>query len=139
MTADFPTAGQVFDYRFLWKWQARRGETEGRKSRPSCVAIVIANSAGQHVIFIATITSKQPGPDRAALAIPETEARRAKLDTDVALWIMVDELNADILEASYTLEDRTPRGAFSAVFTDDIVRGVQGVRAAGRLNLSSRT
>jgi len=139
VAADFPTAGQVFDYRFLWKWQARRGETEGRKSRPSCVAIVIANSAGQHVIFIAPITSKQPGPDRAALAIPETEARRAKLDTDVALWIMVDELNADILEASYTLEDRTPRGAFSAVFTDAIVRGVQGVRAAGRLNLSSRT
>lgn len=114
-------------------------QTEGRKSRPSCVAIVIANSAGQHVIFIAPITSKQPGPDRAALAIPETEARRAKLDTDVALWIMVDKLNADILEASYTLEDRTPRGAFSAVFTDTIVRGVQAVRAAGRLNLSSRT
>ena len=129
----------MFDYRFLWKWQPSFGETEGRKSRPSCVAIVIANSAGQHVIFIAPITSKQPSPDRAALAIPETEARRAKLDTDVALWIMVDELNADILEASYTLEDRTPRGAFSAVFTDAIVRGVQGVRTAGRLNLSSRT
>lgn len=73
------------------------------------------------------------------MAIPETEARRAKLDTDVALWIMVDELNADILEVLYTLEDRTPRGAFSTVFTDAIVCGVQGVRAAGRLNLSTRT
>jgi len=52
---------------------------------------------------------------------------------------MVDELNADILEVLYTLEDRTSRGAFSAVFTDAIVCGVQGVRAAGRLNLSTRT
>lgn len=139
MSADFPKAGQVFDYRYLWKWQADRGEVEGRKSRPSCVTIVIVNAADQHILFIAAITSKKPSHDRAALAIPETEARRAKLDTGVPLWIIVDELNADILEASYTLEDRTPRGTFSAVFTDTIVRSVQTVRKAGRLNLSSRT
>ncbi|KIC39829.1 hypothetical protein RA27_17415 [Ruegeria sp. ANG-R] len=139
MAADFPAAGQVFDYHYLWKWQADHGETEGRKKRPSCVVIVVANAAGQHVMFIAPITSKTPDHGRVALEIPETEARRAKLDTDLPLWVMLDELNADILETSYALEDRAPRGAFSPAFTDAILRGVQRVRAAGRLDVSSRT
>ncbi|MEL6206613.1 MAG: hypothetical protein AAFR47_15050 [Pseudomonadota bacterium] len=139
MTAEFPSPGQVFDYHYLWKWQADRGESEGRKKRPSCVVIVVANAAGQHVMFIAPITSKAPDTGRTALEIPETEARRAKLDTDVSLWVVLDELNADVLETSYTLEERSPRGSFSPAFTDTILRGVQRLRAAGRLNLSSRT
>ena len=139
MTADFPAPGQVFDYHYLWKWQADRGETEGRKKRPSCVVIVVTNAAGQHVIFIAPITSKAPDKGRTALQIPETEARRANLGTDVPLWVILDELNADVLEISYTLEERSARGSFSPAFTDTILRGVQRLRAAGRLNLSSRT
>lgn len=139
MTADFPSAGQVFDYHYLWKWQADRGETEGRKKRPSCVVIVVANGAGQHVMFIAPITSKAPDKGRIALEIPETEARRANLDTHISLWVILDELNADILEASYTLEDRSARGSFSPAFTDAILRGVQRLRSAGRLGLSKRT
>jgi hypothetical protein len=139
VTADFPTAGQVFDYHYLWKWQADRGETEGRKKRPSCVVIVVVNEAGHHVMFIASITSKAPDQGRTALEIPETEARRAQLDSNLSLWVILDELNADVLEASYTIEDRSPRGAFSPAFTDAILRGVQQLRAAGRLTLSKRT
>ena len=112
MTADFPAAGQVFDYHYLWKWQADGGETEGRKKRPSCVVIVVTNDAGHHIMFIAPITSKTPEQGRAALEIPETEARRARLDGNLSLWIILDELNADVLEASYTIEDRSPRGSF---------------------------
>lgn len=139
MTAEFPSPGQVFDYHYLWKWQADRGETEGRKTRPSCVVIVVTNAAGQHVMFIAPITSKAPETGRMALQIPETEARRANLDSDVSLWVVFDELNANVLETSYTLEERSARGSFSPAFTDTILRGVQHLRAAGRLNLSSRT
>lgn len=139
MTADFPSAGQVFDYHYLWKWQADRSETEGRKKRPSCVVIVVTNAAGQHVMFIAPITGKAPDKGRIALEIPETEARRANLDTHISLWVILDELNADILEASYTLEDRSARGSFSPAFTDAILRGVQRLRSAGRLGLSKRT
>lgn len=139
MTADFPAAGQVFDYHYLWKWQADRGESEGRKKRPSCVVIVVTNRAGQHVMFIAPITSKSPDEGRVALEIPETEARRARLDSDVPLWVVLDELNADILETSYTIEERSPRGSFSPAFTDAILREVQRLRAAGGLKLSSRT
>ena len=73
------------------------------------------------------------------MQIPETESRRANLDSDVPLWVVLDELNADVLETSYTLEERSARGSFSPAFTDTILRGVQRLRAAGRLNLSSRT
>jgi len=139
VTADFPAAGQVFDYHYLWKWQADRGESEGRKKRPSCVVIVIVNEVGHHVMFIAPITSKAPDQGRTALEIPETEARRASLDSNLPLWVILDELNADILEASYTLENRSPRGSFSAAFTDAILRGVQGLRATGKMKLSKRT
>ena len=139
MTADFPVAGQVFDYHYLWKSQADDGETEGRKKRPSCVVIVVTNDAGHHVMFIAAITSKTPDQDRTALEIPETEARRAQLDSHLSLWVILDELNADVLEASYTIEDRSPRGSFSPAFTDAILRGVQQLRAAGTLKLSKRT
>ena len=139
MTAEFPAAGQVFEYHYLWKWQSDRGETEGRKKRPSCVVIVVVNEAGHHVMFIAPITSKTPDQGRTALEIPETEGRRAQLDSHLSLWVILDELNADVLEASYTIEDRLPRGSFSPAFTDAILRGVQQLRAAGRLKLSKRT
>ena len=139
MTADFPAAGQVFDYHYLWKWQSDRGETEGRKKRPSCVVIVVVNEAGHHVMFIAPITSKTPDHGRTALEIPETEARRAQIDSHLSLWVILDELNADVLEASYTIEERSPRGSFSPAFTDAILRGVQQLRAAGKLKLSKRT
>ena len=101
--------------------------------------IVVTNHAGHHVLFIAPITSKAPDPGRTALEIPETEARRARLGSDLPLWVVLDELNADILETSYTLEERSPRGSFSPAFTDAILRGIQRLRAAGRLKLSSRT
>lgn len=139
MAGDVPKPGQLFGYHYLWKWQAARGETEGRKKRPVCVAVVVVNDNGQHVLFIAPITSKEPDPDRKAIEVPETEARRAKLDSAMRLWVIVDELNADILEASYTWEDRLPRGAFSPAFTDAIVRAVQDVRQSGRLRLANRT
>lgn len=139
MAADFPAAGQVFDYHYLWKWQADRGETEGRKKRPSCVVVVATNATGHHVIFIAPITSKAPDRTRAAFEIPETEARRAKLDTYLSLWVILDELNVDVLETSFVLEDRVPRGSFSPAFTDALLRAVQRLRAANTLNLSKRT
>ena len=136
--SDFPAPGHVFDYHYLWKWQAQAGETESRKSRPSCVTIVVQNAGGETVMFIAPITSQRPTVGRLALPIPETEAHRANLDTAVPLWVMVDELNVDILEKSYTLESRDPLGEFSPAFTIKIVRAVQTVRKTGRLDLTDR-
>lgn len=138
MAGKLPEPGQVFEYHFLWYSEKLFGRTEGRKKRPCCVTIIVANAKGQHILFIAPITSKSPEKGRIALEIPETEARRAGLDTVVPLWVMVDELNADILEASYMLEDRTPRGQFSNMFTDMIITHAHEVRKAGKLSISSR-
>lgn len=138
MTNKFPRPGHVFRYHYLWHWQKEAGETEGRKKRPCCVTIVVRNEQGQHVLFLAPITSKSPTAGRLAIEIPETEARRAGLDTVTSLWVLVDELNADILEESYVLEDRAPMGQFSSAFTDMLIRAVQEVRRSGKLSLSSR-
>lgn len=138
MTSDFPKAGQVIEYHYLWRWQLDRGETEGRKKRPSCVVLVVVNSAGNRVLFIAPITSKLPLRDRISLPIPEIERHRAGLD-NVPLWILVDEVNVDVLETSYTLEDRVAIGQFGSRFTDVIIRAVQKVRVSGSLQLSKRT
>ncbi|MCK5934053.1 MAG: hypothetical protein KAG89_17980 [Fulvimarina manganoxydans] len=138
MTGDFPKAGQVFGYHFLWQWQAKRGETEGRKKRNVCAAVIVTNDRGKHVVFIAPITKQEPDDDRAAIEIPKIEARRAKLDTDIRLWIILDEMNSDIVEESYTLEERTAKGAFSPAFTESIVRGILAIRKAGKLRVTGR-
>ena len=67
------------------------------------------------------------------------EKIRAGLETAAELWVIVDELNFDILERSYTLEDREPLGAFSAKFTRQLVQGIQTIRETGSLKLSDRT
>lgn len=139
MVAEFPLPGQVIEYHYLWKWQAERGETEGRKHRPCCIVLVVRNQAQNHVLFIAPITSKEPTPDRQAIVIPETEARRANLDRGLRLWVVVDELNADVLENSYTLDERTPRGRFSPAFTNQIIRAVQALRNRNALGVAKRT
>mgnify|MGYP006932267587 CR=1 FL=1 len=40
MSRDF-LPGQVIAYLYLWAWQNERGETEGRKSRPTCVVVAV--------------------------------------------------------------------------------------------------
>ncbi len=81
-----------------------------------------------------TFTDGIGGADRR-----EHRLRARRHGSLVPLWVMLHELNADILETSYVIEDRSPRGAFSPAFTDSILRGVQQVRATGRLGISRRT
>lgn len=139
MIDNLPKAGQIFDYHYLWKWQDEKGETEGRKRRPVCMVLTVVNSEGNHVLFIVPITSKKPTSNRIAISIPEIEAHRANLDTTIPLWIIVDELNVDILETSYTLESRTPRGQFGSAFTDAVLIEIRNVRKMGKVNISKRT
>lgn len=136
---DFPQAGQVFDYHYLWEREAKKGEEEGRKKRPACMTVVAMNAKGQHILFIAAITTKSPTGDTVALEIPETEAFRAKLSTNVPLWVIASELNADILEQSFVLEDRTARGQFGVSFTKAVARKIQEIRKARKLKISQRT
>lgn len=98
-------------------WQNQPGETEGRKPRPFCLDLPVQDGKGETVLFIMPITSRQFKPQRAILPVLVLETRRRALDTDIPLWFIVDDVNTDIWERSFYLEDGTPRGRFSEPFT----------------------
>lgn len=116
------TTGAVFRYPYLWKREADRGETEGRKDRPVAVAFRIGRIDGLETIVVIPITSKMPEAGRNAIEIPEIEKRRAGLNPDMRLWIMLDEANMDVLGKSYYLADQQPIGQFGKPYFLPIVR-----------------
>ena len=133
-----PKAGEVFRYPFLWKRQAMQGETEGRKSRPVCIAVTVANRDGESVVFILPITTQPPLSGRHALEVPEIESKRAGLDAHVRKWVMLDEINTDIVERSWVWDDRQPMGAFSGAFTAKIRTGLLTLAKIGRTAVVDR-
>lgn len=110
-----PASGDVWRYDYLWHWQANAGETEGRKTRPITFVAAMPGKNGQTNLFILPITSSPPASDRKALEIPQIERRRAGLD-DFPLWIMLDEFNHDVLEASFYFDPNAKIGSFSTAF-----------------------
>ena len=111
----------VIRYPYLWNREADRGETEGRKERPVAVGVRIARKDGDVVLFF-PITSKQPERSRFAAEIPATEKRRAGLDKDLRLWIILDEFNSDIIGQSFYLEPEPAIGHFSKAFFLPLLR-----------------
>ena len=71
---------------------------------------------GNDVLLLFPITSKAPEKGRFAVEIPEMEKRRAGLDGDMRLWLVLDEYNLDIIGRSYYLEPEPPLGRFSKAF-----------------------
>ena len=114
MTA--PRSGDIWRYDYLWHWQREAGETEGRKPRPVALAAAVASEAGKTNMFLLPITSVSPAPGRAALQVPKSERRRAGLDGDMPLWIILDEYNHDLLEGSYYFNPSRRLGQFSSEF-----------------------
>ncbi len=111
-------SGQILSYPYLWARQSDAGETEGRKHRPVCVVVAVRRKEDglTHLLLLA-ITTKRPEPGRIALEIPQIEQRRAGLDDLNTCWIILDEYNYDIVEASWYIEpQREPLGRFSKSF-----------------------
>lgn len=124
-----PRPGDVWAYPYLWARQADRGESEGRKSRPTAVTILLRRAHGQAVVILLAITSQPPLPGRTVLEVPETERRRAGLIEDAPSWIVLDEHNADIVGRSYYLDPAARLGAFSARFLKEVQRAfAQAIR-----------
>ncbi len=117
---DIQTAA-VIRYPYLWARQARAGETDGRKDRPVAVGVRIVRPDGDLVLFF-PITSKEPEKARFAAEIPDIEKRRAGLDADLRLWIILDEFNSDRIGKSFYLEPEPPIGRFSKAFFLPLVR-----------------
>ena len=69
-----------------------------------------------HLVLLA-ISSQAPRDAQHALAIPDTEKRRAGLASWKAAWITVGEYNYDIAEQSFYFESsQPPLGTFSGKF-----------------------
>jgi hypothetical protein len=49
--------------------------------------------------------------------VPVIEKRRAGLDADVRLWIILDEFNEDVIGESFYLEPEPPLGQLSRATT----------------------
>ncbi|MEI9981938.1 MAG: hypothetical protein WDN69_01165 [Aliidongia sp.] len=83
------------------------------------------------------ITTKEPEPARFACEIPLIEKRRAGLDPDLRLWIILDEYNTDIVGQSFYLEPERPIGRFSKAFFLPLIRAFIARRKS--LTVVSRT
>ncbi len=115
--------GDVFDYPYLWAWQAAKGETEGRKERPVCLLVTVAGPSGATMVILA-ITATEPGPEDDAIEIPAIEARRVGLDSWKRGWVIVSEANFDDPQHSWYLDVTRPaRGRFSAAFLSKVSAG----------------
>jgi hypothetical protein len=122
MSFDALRTGAVIHFPYLWAREAAQGETEGRKFRPTAVGVRIAKGKGEDVLVLFPISSQEPGAGRFAAEIPDTEKRRAGLDGNMRLWIVLDEYNQDVIGRSFYLEPEPPLGYFSKAFFLPLLR-----------------
>ena len=133
-----PFEGAIWHYSYLWRWQDKRGETEGRKDRPVSFVAVTPGRAGKTLLFILPITSQKPKRGTIAIEIPQTEIHRAGLDADKRLWLILDEFNLDVLEQSHYFEPRAKIGSFSTAFRVVAIRAFKKCYLAKRANAVRR-
>ena len=72
------------------------------------------------------------------IEVPKIESQRVGSETHVRKWVMLDEINTDILERSYVWEDRTPIGTFSSVFTSKIQSSLIALARSGGASIVDR-
>ena len=72
------------------------------------------------------------------IEVPQIESQRVGSETHVRKWVMLDEINTDILERSYVWEDRTPIGTFSSVFTSKIQFSLIALAKSGGASVVDR-
>ena len=131
--------GDVFEYPYLWDWQAEKGETEGRKERPVCLLIALPVQSGTMLVILA-ITAAEPGPRDDAVEIPAIEARRVGLTDGKRGWVIVSEAIYDSLENSWYLNpNQTALGRFSSTFLSKVSARFQDQLKSGGLRHVKRS
>lgn len=127
--------GQIIAYPYLWAWQNDRGETEGRKSRPTCVVVAVRNAKdGLTHLALLAVTTQPPHSDRVAVEVPDMEARRAGLSDLKRCGVIIDEYNYDVAERSWYIEpDENVLVRFSKAFMMKIAASFgEASRKSGR-------
>ena len=72
------------------------------------------------------------------IEVPQIESQRVGSETHVRKWVMLDEINTDILERCYVWEGRTPIGTFSSVFTSKIQSSLIALARSGGASIVDR-
>jgi hypothetical protein len=124
--------GSIIRYPYLWVREADRGETDGRKLRPAAVALRLKRESVADALVLLAITGQQPRPQQDAIEVPENEKRRAGLDSDKRLWIILDEYNTDSVGQSFYLAPDSQIGHFSKAFFLSLLRAFAKVRLNAR-------
>jgi len=130
---NIPKQGDVWGYEYLWRREHEAGAEHSRKSRPTALIATVVGQDGRTNLFILPITSKEPMNDRLAMEIPQMERRRARLASDMRLWVILDEYNHDYLETSFYLDPNGKQGEFSPVFTQKALETFVEAARKGRV------
>jgi hypothetical protein len=88
-----PEPGLVIPYAYLWRYEHRKGQEEGRKVRPSVVVLAVQRPKGGATrVTVAPITHSPPAKDEEAVELPPRVKQALGLDEDRS-WIVLDEVN----------------------------------------------
>jgi hypothetical protein len=112
MAYDDLVGGRIIFYPYLWKRQAERGETEGRKDRETVVAARFSLE-GEDFLALLPITSKPPAKAVEAYELPALEVQRIERGASGRLWVILDEFNTDRVAGSFYLAPDCKRGQLS--------------------------
>lgn len=85
-----PEPGLVFRYDYLWARQSANRAQSG-KERPACL---VATPLDADFVLILPITHSKPGPNTAAVEIPDAVRRALGLNHERS-WVIVSEYNVD--------------------------------------------
>ena len=113
--------GDIILYPYRWAREAQdQRSPEGAKERPCGVVVVAVTASGQTHVLLAAISSKGPGTNQEALALPEIERRRAGLDPHREAWIYVSEANEDVEGVSIYLTSEPAIGVISRALMERV-------------------
>lgn len=134
-----PEVGDIWEYPYLWAWQADNSETEGRKARPCALALVNRKQDNLTEVILVPVTTKEPVAGSHFVEVPQIEKKRAGLDEQLRLWVICDEFNSDMPERSYYFEPGGRIGAFSIRFTKQVqVELVRAIKARKSVRIFRR-
>jgi hypothetical protein len=136
-----PEPGLVINYAYLWHYEHRVGQEEGRKERPTVIVLCVEGSKkGETIVTVVPITHRRPPYPNTAVEIPLAVKRHLGLD-DEPSWVVVAEGN-EFVWPGYDLRQR-PSGGFEFGFLpprlfNRIRNAFVALHEAGRARKTSR-
>ena len=114
MAVPSPEPGLVINYAYLWHYEHRAGQEEGRKDRPTVIVLCVEGSKkGETIVTVLPITHQKPIDPKTAVELPLAVKRHLGLDAEPS-WVVVAEGN-EFAWPGYDLR-RRPSGGFEFGF-----------------------